>query len=210
MITIYKITNPSGKIYIGQTKNFKRRKHQYKTLCCKTQPKIYNSLKKYGFDKHLFEVIDTIEKEKANEKEIYYILKFDSLNHGLNSTPGGNSYEKSEETKLKISNKLKGRKFSKESLEKMRGPRKQYVFKNKDSKENRNSKTRSKNMKKHAILNNFEKYFKNSNKSMILNLETGIFYESVLEASKSTRYKYVTVIKKLQNKLKNNLNFIYV
>ena len=75
---------------------------------------------------------------------------------------------------------------------------------------NRNSKTRSENMKKHAILNNFEKYFKNSNKSMILNLETGIFYDSVLEASKSTRYKYGTVIKKLQNKIKNNLNFIYV
>jgi hypothetical protein len=49
MIGIYKITNPQGKIYIGQAVDIKRRKQVYEGIysSLKGQPKIYNSLKKY-------------------------------------------------------------------------------------------------------------------------------------------------------------------
>ena len=48
-IGIYKIVSPSEKIYIGQSINIEKRwEKNYKTLKCKTQTKLYNSLKKYG------------------------------------------------------------------------------------------------------------------------------------------------------------------
>ena len=48
MIGIYKITSPSGKIYIGQSKDIEKRFKAYKNLKCKGQPYIYRSLLKYG------------------------------------------------------------------------------------------------------------------------------------------------------------------
>ena len=44
---------------------------------------------------------------------------------------------------------------------------------------------------------------------LILNTETGIFYETIREAAKTqTRYKEYTVGQKIKNKKKNNLSFI--
>ena len=41
MVGIYKITNPSGKIYIGQSVNIDNRISSYKNLKCKNQTKLY-------------------------------------------------------------------------------------------------------------------------------------------------------------------------
>ena len=57
MVIIYKITSPKGKIYIGQTWNFSERIYFYRTLKCKGQVKVYNSLKKYGYKSHKIEII---------------------------------------------------------------------------------------------------------------------------------------------------------
>ena len=54
MIGIYKITSPTNKIYIGQSIDIENRFTKYKSLDCKNQVRLYNSLKKYGFDKHKF------------------------------------------------------------------------------------------------------------------------------------------------------------
>ena len=51
MIGIYKIISPSGKIYIGQSRNIDKRFQQYKRLNCAKQPRLYNSFIKYGIDK---------------------------------------------------------------------------------------------------------------------------------------------------------------
>lgn len=101
---IYKITSPSGKVYIGQTIDLVRRKSKYKRLCCKQQPKIYNSIIKYGWENHTFEVIELIDYDKylLNEREIFWINEYNSFNDGLNLTAGGDSKEVSEETKEKI------------------------------------------------------------------------------------------------------------
>ena len=53
---IYKITNPNNKIYIGCTIDFKRRLSEYRRLSMVGQVKLYNSLVKYGFDNHVFEI----------------------------------------------------------------------------------------------------------------------------------------------------------
>lgn len=99
---IYKITSPSSKIYIGQTIDINRRKKRYENLDCKQQPKIHNSIQKYGWDLHHFEILEEVEVSILNEREIFWIKEFNSLNEGLNLTGGGYSKEISEETIEKI------------------------------------------------------------------------------------------------------------
>jgi group I intron endonuclease len=72
MIGIYKITSPSGKIYIGQSTNIPEREKHYKKKKCIKQPKIFNSLNKHGWDKHIFEIIEECHIDKLDEREIYW------------------------------------------------------------------------------------------------------------------------------------------
>ena len=55
---IYKITSPSGKIYIGQSVNIKDRIKAYKCGHCKEQPFVCNSILKHGWENHKFEIIE--------------------------------------------------------------------------------------------------------------------------------------------------------
>jgi hypothetical protein len=48
MVGIYKISNPNGRIYIGQSTNIELRWGKYSKLHCKDQPSLYLSLKKHG------------------------------------------------------------------------------------------------------------------------------------------------------------------
>ena len=121
---IYKITSPSGKIYIGQTIDINARKNKYKYLNCKNQTRLYRSLLKYGWKNHIFEIIEIVEIDniyQLNSLEVEWISKLDSFNQGLNCTLGGhgNSGRKySEESKIKMRNSQLGKKQSKETIEK--------------------------------------------------------------------------------------------
>ena len=54
---IYKLTSPSGKCYIGQSVDIVQRILQYKKLQCKSQIKLYNAIKKYGFKNFKIEIL---------------------------------------------------------------------------------------------------------------------------------------------------------
>lgn len=100
---IYKITSPSGKVYIGQSVNILSRKKRYKYGDSKCQPRIHRSILKYGFENHLFEIIHECNQSELNELEIFYIKKFNCFDtlHGLNLNSGGKKNIVSEETKAK-------------------------------------------------------------------------------------------------------------
>ena len=118
MSGIYKITNPKGKVYIGQSVNVVARKKYYKYLRCKNQTKIYNSLKKYGFENHIFEQVCYCDVSELNELERYYQEFYNSVENGLNCRMT-NTKDKSgflsEETKNKIRNVNLGKKHSEET-----------------------------------------------------------------------------------------------
>jgi group I intron endonuclease len=120
MIGIYKITSPSNKIYIGKSINLDRRKKEY-TYDSKhnTQHKLNNSIKKYGWENHLFEIIEICDECNLNSKEIYWISFYNSVEEGLNLMYGGQGGRHSQEVKNKKSKSMTGKKASLETKQKM-------------------------------------------------------------------------------------------
>jgi group I intron endonuclease len=73
MIGIYKVTSPSGKIYIGQSTNIVQRWEDYnKMIRCKRQTRLYNSFIKYGVKNHIFEIIEECNEHHLLERETYW------------------------------------------------------------------------------------------------------------------------------------------
>lgn len=103
IIGIYKITSPSGRVYIGQSCDVKYRLSLYKKCRCKSQTKLYNSLLKYGAEAHTFEVILECNSSDLDQMEQHYIDHFDSIKRGLNLRAGGSRGAHSEESRLKMS-----------------------------------------------------------------------------------------------------------
>ena len=119
---IYKITSPTGRIYVGKTINLSSRKSSYRNNNNKEQRIIYNSINKYGWDNHVFEVIDEAPINLLSEFEIKHIENLKSYHHenpnGMNLTKGGDGAlgrKDSKETKLKRTQHHIGRKCSEET-----------------------------------------------------------------------------------------------
>lgn len=90
---IYKITSPTGRVYIGQSVNIRKRWQAYRRLDCIKQKKLHASLNKHGWRKHQFEIITECDKGNLDEMEIFFINAYNSYNtpHGMNLMEGGNS-----------------------------------------------------------------------------------------------------------------------
>jgi len=116
MIGIYKITSPSGRVYIGQSVNIERRMKEYQNLeQIKSQSKLHKSLNKYGTSNHIFEVIEECTVEELNEKERYWQDFYNVLQEGLNcklTTAEDKSGKLSNDTKelIRIGNRYRNNK----------------------------------------------------------------------------------------------------
>lgn len=111
MVGIYKITSPSGSVYIGQSHNIEKRWKSYKYVRCREQPKLYNSLLKYGAETHKFEVIHELPKDITqdilnNYEIIYWKFYRDLLFRMLNTRDPGSRGKHSEETKPLFKNRV--------------------------------------------------------------------------------------------------------
>ena len=131
VIGIYKITSPSKKIYIGQSIEIYKRWEKYKRWpeSIKSQIKLYNSLKKYGWEQHVFEIIEEciesllLERE-THWKNFYKVLEVPSLCCRIDGKGGKNS----KETNIKIGLIHKGLKYSQESKDKISKAKKGIIF----------------------------------------------------------------------------------
>lgn len=125
-IWVYKITNPNWNIYIWQSTDIDRRLSQYVWKNCKDQPKLFNSIQKYWFINHKFEILALCEISELNDLERFYIEKYSSnSNEWLNLTSWWQNYfTHSDEVRTKMSmaqmwnKKTLWRKQSKEEIEK--------------------------------------------------------------------------------------------
>jgi group I intron endonuclease len=126
VIGIYKIENPKGKVYIGQSVDIDSRWKKYQALNCSNQTKLLNSLNKYGFDSHTFSVVEECKEDDLNKRERYWQDYYNVISEGLNcrlTETTDKSGRLSEETKILIGNSLRGKTLSEESKKNMRKPK---------------------------------------------------------------------------------------
>ena len=91
---IYKITNKiNSKVYIGQTcRDLQTRWREHKSKAnCEHNNHLYNAMTKYGVENFVIELIEEVQTDFLDEKEIYWIAFYDSNNPkiGYNLTIGG-------------------------------------------------------------------------------------------------------------------------
>lgn len=111
MVGIYKITNPKGRVYVGQSVDIQRRWYSYKITPCKGQPRLYSSIKKYGYRNHIFETleecsVENLDKQERYWQEFYNVLSEKGLNCKLTKTED-RSGNWSEQSKKCISDTMK-------------------------------------------------------------------------------------------------------
>ena len=209
MVTgIYKITSPSGRIYIGQTRDFDKRLINYKYINSITkQKRLYESFKKYGAKNHKIEFIEECLFEKLNIVErkwqdYYDVTSKKGLNcvlqetdvlpriysdetkkkMNLNRGKGMLGKKLSEEHKLKISLANIGRKHSEESKKKISDFHKGKKL----------SESHRLNIK-----NKFEG-------KKVIDTFTNIIYPSVRKASEELNIYYNTLLRNINGKSKRN------
>jgi len=227
---IYKITSPSGRIYIGQSIDIQKRIWGYMSNHgAKKQYKLYNSLKKYGWNAHTFEIIEECSIDLLNERERYWQEFYDVLNRekGLNcilTCTKDKKTVRSEETRKryseamkgktlteqhrkKLSKAKKGKKFSEAHKKAMAEAHKGYKFSEESKQKMSDSKKKSNYLKDHI------KHLSEIKKKSIICIEDNLVFNSISEAcmyygvSNSTMSNY---LKRRCKKLSINKTFEYV
>lgn len=213
---IYKLTSPTGRIYIGQTNDITRRLKEHKKNSKKQTTngsvKLNKSLKKHGWDRFKVEILFKGEctYDLLNDLEIHYIRIFNTFNSekGLNLMAGVFNGKHSDETKYKISVSAKKLLSNKE-----------YSFKRNshwigrkhsdETKEKMSKAKRGKKLPKEWAEKIRLSMLKKGGK-LVLNKETGIYYHGVKEACFSINLAHSTLRNKLNGQKRNNTQMEYV
>lgn len=205
---IYKIVSPSGKIYIGQTIDLRSRKSHYKRLHCKSQYRLYCSLKGHGFDAHQFEIIQVCDNNKnlLNKAEIFWINYYNTFNtdHGLNSMSGGSRGVPSIETRKRQSESHKGKKLSPETCMRLSESKKGRIF----SKESREKISKSHIGLKHTPESCRKMSLSNPHRREVICTKSNQIFESIKVAAKNWGCTYQTMKVWLRGELPNKSTYI--
>jgi group I intron endonuclease len=203
---IYRIINPKGRIYVGQTICLLTRKSDYKRLKCKKQTRLYNSILKYGFNNHIFEILEVCNIEDLSLRERYWQEYYEVIDKykGLNCVLVNTKFKPSKystETKNKMraakkgmyfgtDNPFYGKKHSKEAIEKIKEANR--IYKEKFGVYN-----------KGIPMKESQKILLGENSptsKLCIHLETGIFYTSIKDISKTYNLNYNHMKFKLKQK----------
>jgi len=223
MIGIYKIENPNGNVYIGQTVDYEKRISAYSRNNCKDQRALYNSLIKYGFENHKVELIKECSIAELSDYERFYQEAYNSVEDGLNCvyvTSSDKTGRVSDDTKRRMSEAKKGIVFTDDHKRKLSEAKKGM----KQSEESK--KKRSESLKRHFKTYGFnpkrgtigKKYSEESKKRMsernaramskaVIDLSTGVFFSSATEAAYCYCVSRTTIGRRIKDPM-NNLIFV--
>lgn len=201
---VYKIESPTGKIYIGSSVNIQARFRKYKSLNCKSQTRIYNSLLKYGVYSHKFSIVIECNKDELYEYEHLYSCFYNVLGeNGLNCIVVGFKEVKTERSKETIEKhriKMLGKKLTEEHKQKIRG------FKHTDD---------TKQRIRIAMTNKFvgketREKLRLKPQKLVVNIESGIFYDSSKDAAFAYNVCKGNLSSMLNGKRKNKTKLAYL
>jgi len=109
--------NINKKVYIGKTTQepiVRFKCHIRDAVKYNKDTKLCRAIRKYGFKNFYLEILLECKKSDLNENEIRQIKKFESVSKGYNIKKGGEGGKHSEETKKKIAEANKKRKWTPE------------------------------------------------------------------------------------------------
>lgn len=187
MAFIYKITSPSDRIYIGQTINIHRRLIHYKNGHFKKQKRLHASYLKYGWEAHKFEIIEECELINVNDRERFYQDKFNVISkNGLN-------------IRLTNTNDKCGylSQVSKDKISLANSGVNNGMYGRKSSESQKN--------KLRAAISGSKNYLYKP----LLNIETGIFYDTLEEAANTINIERRALWSKITKNKINKTKFIY-
>lgn len=201
---IYKITSPTNRIYIGKSNNINRRFKDYRKPVKKGRKSlIHDSIKKYGYDSHIFEILEQCELDKLNEREMFYIEYFRTNvtkyreGNGLNLYDGGNS------PVIQSSDRLREIALSRKSRDEW-----SEYFKNVNTgRKHINRRPRTITEK---VLNHYNRLHKNNQKRIEQFDISGTYiktFDSLVEAAKSVNGKYQSLYRVCEGKRKTAYGF---
>jgi group I intron endonuclease len=210
---IYCIKNKiNGKKYIGKTCNEKIRMRGHKQyLKNNYQTPLYRAINKYGKENFGYKILfkikgtDEVLNKYLNMMEVFYIKKYDSYNNGYNLTYGGEGTAGTKSIRRKkVINVI-----TKVVYDYVNDAA-AVINMNKDTlKCKLNGKER--NDTDYVYLDNYEKGIINTNKTdskKIINVNTKEIYDSALVLAKLLNINYNTLKAKLNNRLKNDTDYI--
>jgi group I intron endonuclease len=204
---VYKITNPKGKIYIGSSKNIYRRFKSYKKLRCTGQPKLYNSLTKYGVENHIFDIIHTCDLTEIYKWERSFGELYDVLNEekGLNlKLPNTNDKPAiySIESRIKMSNTNKGKPSPNKGKKMSEEQKLKISIANKGKPAPMKGRKMSEESRKKMSLG--RKGCKPRRSTKVLDTDTGRVYDSITQLSKELKKDRHRLSQHLSGKVKTN------
>ena len=188
MVGIYKITNPSGKVYIGQSWNIEKRWKEYEGLHVKQQPKILSSLQKHGVSNHIFELVcelppDTSQLVLDTYEKLYWAMYRDCGYDMMNLREPSSHGKHSDESKQLMSQRRVCMKFSAEHVSNMSRVRRGKV-RTSETKEKRKQ-TKLQNGTYGYVSNLTLEQATQAKKRPVQHIDTKVVYPSVKEASQA-------------------------
>lgn len=91
---IYIITNKvNSRVYIGQTRKSlsERMRHHFSKY--ETCTKLKKAIEQYGKDNFLYNVLELVSYSELNDKEAFYIEKYNSIENGYNIKKGNSKFK---------------------------------------------------------------------------------------------------------------------
>ena len=91
---IYIITNKvNGKVYIGQTRKAlsERMRHHFSKY--ETCTKLKKAIEQYGKDNFIYNVLELVPYSKLNDREAFYIERYNSIENGYNIKKGNSKFK---------------------------------------------------------------------------------------------------------------------
>lgn len=91
---IYIITNKvNSKVYIGQTRKAlsERMRHHFSKY--ETCTKLKKAIEQYGKDNFIYNVLELVSYSKLNDREAFYIERYNSIENGYNIKKGNSKFK---------------------------------------------------------------------------------------------------------------------